>query len=138
MKSKYTYTYHTGHYTIYKFIMNHNNKGVKVTDLDIEKGTRLGKSTVLIYRTKLMRDGVIARDGSDSRSGRVRKAWKCIKPFKLERSVASKVKVPKINKASNYRKEKVFLGTVLEKVLAELSLNNNLLGQVARLLSVDY
>lgn len=122
MENKYV----KGHYRICKFIAGQNKKGISVTDLDISKATKLGRQTVLIYRTKLLRDRVIIRSGSDFRLGRKRATWKCIKSIKkpLELIKSNKVKTKKVKpqiQTSDFQKGMQLLHQLLKLVEKAIS-----------------
>ena len=117
--------YSKGHYKIWKFIMKQNANNISVSDIDIKKATKLGKNTVLVYRTKLLRDGIIIRNGSDFSSGRKRATWKCVKPLEQLQTVSvNKVKVQKIKpqlKTSDFQKGLQLFHQILKLVEKAIS-----------------
>lgn len=122
----YKYTYSSGHYDVCRVVQKLQDK-IKVTDIDIAKKLKLKRSTVVVYRIKLVKDGFLERNGTDYSTGRALRAWKCVKPMPYEETKARRTVVGK-------KQNKVKLKGLSGLLKAALAMNVKILTELDKLL----
>lgn len=122
----YKYAYSSGHYNVCRAVEKLQDK-IKVTDIDIAKKLKLKRSTVVIYRLKLVKDGFLERNGTDYSTGRALRAWRCVKPMPYEDSKARRTVVRK-------KQNKLKLKGLSGLLKAALAMNMKILTELDKLL----
>lgn len=122
----YKYAYSSGHYDVCRVVQKLQDK-IKVTDIDIAKKLKLKRSTVVIYRLKLVKDGFLERNGTDYSTGRALRAWRCAKPMPYEEAKARRTVVRK-------KQNKLKLKGLSGLLKAALAMNMKILTELDKLL----